>query len=178
MQKSKIPRLKMLALALFLVFSTIEAYAQDPNLKSAFWSQVRFGGGLGFGFTNGGFNAAISPSAIYQVSNQFAAGLSIAFNYAKFKEDKRTAYGGSIITLYNPIPFLQLSAELEQLRINRNYTLIGSTNLETDYWSPGLFLGLGYTNNFATIGVRYDVLYDSDKSIYAGAWMPFVRVYF
>ncbi len=178
MEKSNFPRLKILVLVIFLAFSTIEAYTQDPKPKSAFWSQVRFGGGLGLGFTNGGFNAAISPSAIYQVSDQFAAGLSVTFNYAKFREDKRTAYGGSIITLYNPIPFLQLSAELEQLRINRNYTLIGSTNLETDYWSPGLFLGLGYTNNFMTVGLRYDVLYDSDKSIYAGALMPFVRVYF
>lgn len=177
MEKSKKPRLKTLALVIFLTFSTIEAYAQDPKPKSAFWSQVRFGGGLGLGFTNGGFNAAVSPSAIYQVSDQFAAGLSLNFNYAKFNDDKLLAYGGSVLTLFNPIRFLQLSAEFEQLRINRSLAL-PTVTLEDDYWSPALFLGLGYTNNFMTVGLRYDVLYDSDKSIYAGALMPFVRVYF
>ena len=147
------------------------------NSKSPFWSQVRFGGGLGLGFTNGGFNAAVSPSAIYQFNNQFAAGLSLNFNYAKFNDDKLVAYGGSVLSLYNPIQFLQLSAEFEQLRINRSFD-DGVIRLENNYWSPALFLGLGYTDRNFTVGVRYDVLYDDNKSIYANAWMPFVRVYF
>lgn len=46
------------------------------------------------------------------------------------------------------------------------------------YWSPALLLGIGYTDRNFTVGIRYDVLYDNDKSIYASIWLPFVRVYF
>jgi len=164
-------------LCLLFTFSTGQAFAQNPKPKSAFWNQVRFGGGLGLGFTNGGFNAAVSPSAIYQVNNQFAAGLSLNFNYAKFNDDKLLAYGGSILTLYNPIQFIQLSGELEQLRINRSFD-DGTLRIEDDYWAPALFLGIGYTDRNFTVGVRYDVLYEEGRSIYANALMPFVRVYF
>lgn len=151
---------------------------QNHRTKSDFWNNVHYGGGLGLGFTNGGFNGSVSPSAIYQVNEQFATGVSLNFNYAKFNDDKLLAYGGSVITLFNPVPLLQLSGELEQLRINRTISNLGLADIEDNYWSPALFLGLGYSNQNVTFGIRYDVLYDDDKSIYANAWMPFVRVYF
>ncbi|MRI02545.1 alpha-ketoglutarate decarboxylase [Kriegella sp. EG-1] len=171
--------LQKLSIFFFLLFFNNICLAQIQNQTNTntFWSNVRFGGGLGLGFTNGGFNASISPSAIYQFNNDFAVGTSITFNYAKYLEDKRTAYGASILSLYNPLPYLQISAEYEQLRVNQRFDF-GNTIIEENFWSPALFLGLGYTSNFATIGIRYDVLFDSDKSIYAGAWMPFVRFYF
>lgn len=151
---------------------------QNQHTKSDFWNRVHYGGGLGLGFTNGGFAGSVSPSAIYQVNEQFATGISLNFNYAKFNDDRLLAYGGSALTLFNPLPFLQLSGELEQLRINRTFSNLGFNDIEDNYWSPALFLGLGYRNQNVTFGVRYDVLYDDDKSIYANAWMPFVRVYF
>jgi len=163
---------------LFLLFIGFSSIGQNHQSKSDFWNRVHFGGGLGLGFTNGGFNGSISPSAIYQVNEQFATGISLNFNYAKFNDDKLLAYGGSILTLFNPVPFLQLSGEFEQLRINRTFSNIGLNDIEDNYWSPALFLGLGYSNQNVTFGIRYDVLYDEDKSIYANAWMPFVRVYF
>ncbi len=153
------------------------ASAQNLNAKGDFWSHVRFGGGLGLGFTNGGFNGSISPSAIYQATDNFAVGTSLSFNYAKFNDNKLLAYGGSVLTLFNPIQFIQLSAEFEELRINKTIAAIPN-DIKDDYWSPGLFLGLGYTDRNFTVGIRYDVLYDDQKSIYANAWMPFVRVYF
>jgi len=98
-------------------------------------------------------------------------------NYAEFNEDRFLAYGGSLISLYNPIPQLQLSAELEQLRINR--TIRGfPEDIEENYWSPALFLGLGYTTRNVTVGLRYNVLYDERDSIYADGLLPFVRFYF
>ena len=178
MHKTKIPHIKTVLLAIFLVAFASEANAQDPKTRSAFWSQVRFGGGLGLGFSNGGFNASVSPSAIYQFNDKFAAGTSLTFNYAKFLDSKRLAYGGSVLTLYNPIPFVQLSAELEQLRINQTLAFSNTQSLEENYWSPALFLGIGYTDRNFTVGIRYDVLHDDERSIYLNAWMPFVRVYF
>jgi long-subunit fatty acid transport protein len=165
-------------LLLFLLLIGFNALGQNRNVKSDFWNNVYYGGGIGLGFTNGGFNGSISPSAIYRVNEQFATGVSLNLNYAKFNDDKFLAYGGSVLTLFNPIPFLQLSGELEQLRINRTISNIGLPDIEDNYWSPALFIGLGFVNQNITFGMRYDVLYDNNKSIYANAWMPFVRVYF
>ena len=142
--------------------------AQQQPLPNNFWNNIRFGGGLSLGFTNGGFNGSISPSAIYQFNQMFAMGASLNFNYAKFDDDKFFAYGGSVLSLFNPIPQLQLSAEFEQLRINRRYD-VGTTVLKDDYWSPALFLGIGYSTRNVVFGVRYDMLYDDNKSIYANA---------
>lgn len=175
--KTNKPSLNKLLVSLIFIIMTVTAVAQNPVSKSEFWNRVRFGGGIGLGFSNGGFNGSIAPSAIYQFNDQFASGVSLSFNYAKYNDNKFFAYGGSVLTLYNPIPFLQLSGELEQLRINRDIATIAGT-LEDNYWAPALFLGIGYTNQYVTIGIRYDVLYDDNKSVYANAWMPFVRVYF
>lgn len=171
----------MIVRKLFLVFCFLlivhGLFSQATYSQGDFWSRVRYGGGLGLGFGNGSFNAAISPSAIYEVNNEFAVGTSLNFNYAKFQEARLVAYGGSILTLYNPIHFLQLSTELEQLRVNRTLQMAGGT-IEENYWSPALFLGVGYSNRNVTFGLRYDVLYNENKSIYANALMPFVRLYF
>ena len=161
----------------FFAISNSICYAQNENTQNSFWENVNFGGGIGLGFTNGGFNGSIAPSAIYNVNSSFSAGISLNVNYAKYDTNKLLAYGGSVITLYNPINFLQLSGELEQLRINETLSLDGG-EFNNDYWSPALFLGAGYRSNNVTFGIRYDILHDENKSIYADAWMPFVRVYF
>ena len=162
----------ILGLLFLIAFS-----ANSQTSPSNFWNDVRFGAGIGLGFSNGYFNGSIAPSAIYQVNEQFATGVSLNFNYAKFDDDRLLAYGGSVLALYNPIPFIQLSSEWEQLRVNRTYALDGG-NLEDNYWSPALFLGIGYSNRNVTFGLRYDVLYDDNKSIYTNALMPFIRLYF
>ncbi|QCX01276.1 alpha-ketoglutarate decarboxylase [Aggregatimonas sangjinii] len=149
------------------------ALAQNTTLKSPFWSRVRFGGGIGIGFNNAGFNGAISPTAYYQVSNSFAAGVGLNGIYSKVNDSKLTAYGGSLAALYHPIHFLQISGEFEQLRVNRSLGGFSSSA-----WVPALFLGIGYRTQFATVGIRYDVLYDDERSIYLNPWAPFVRFYF
>jgi len=170
--------LKKLLLSLFFITICTICFSQNPNAKSTFWNNVRFGGGVGLGFTNGDFNASISPSAIYQFNDQFATGIGLSFNYAKFGSNKFLAYGGSLLSLYNPIPYIQLSSEFELLRINqsRNFGVLNAG--DDNYWSPALYLGVGYTQQNITIGIRYDALYDEDTSIYTSAWLPFVRVYF
>ncbi|APQ19321.1 alpha-ketoglutarate decarboxylase [Maribacter hydrothermalis] len=153
------------------------SFAQNSSNAANFWNNVRFGGGLGLGFTNNGFNGSISPSAIYEFNEQFAAGTGLSFNYAKFNDDKFLAYGGSILSLFNPIPQLQISAEFEQLRINR--TIATQTiDVADNYWLPAFFIGAGYSTRNVTMGLRYDLLFDDSKSIYGNALMPFVRVYF
>ncbi len=171
-------RLKQLFLTtLFLLFCAL-CLGQAATSSTNFWEKVRYGGGIGLGFGNNSFNAAISPNAIYQANNQLAFGAGLSFNYSKFRDDKLLAYGASALTLFNPIREIQLSAEFEQLRINREFNTILGASFEDNYWYPALYMGIGYTTGNITVGLRYDVIYDGDRSLYADPWAPFFRVYF
>jgi len=124
------------------------------------------------------FSGTLAPSAIYQFNRQFAAGVGLNGTYNSLKNTyNSTILGGSILGLYNPIPQIQLSVEFEELNVSRNYE--SSLNIDDqNYLYPALFMGVGYTTGNITLGIRYDVLYDADKSIYAAAYAPFIRVYF
>jgi hypothetical protein len=145
-----------------------------------FWDKVQFGGGLGLGFGSGYTNISVMPSAIYNVNEVVSMGVGLQFGYLYQKNYYESfVYGGSFITLVNPIPQVQLSAELEQVRVDtdyeENYYHPGYSDA---YWNTALYLGAGYRTGNVTIGARYDVLYDPDKSLYGSGFMPFVRVYF
>jgi hypothetical protein len=167
----------------FLIFVSLffftSLWAQQNSYRSTssndFWEKVQFGGGIGLSFGSGYTDIALSPSAIYNFNETFALGMSLQGGYISSKNYyKSYTYGGSLIGLINPIPQIQLSAELEQLRINTDYNYLGSDN----FWNTALYLGGGYRSGNVTIGARYDVLHDDNKSIYSEAFMPFVRVYF
>jgi hypothetical protein len=162
----------LLVLTFFLTHSF---FGQQQN---SFIKKTQFGGGIGLNFGNGYTDISISPSVIHNINPILAIGLSLQGGYISSKNYYETyTYGGSFIGLINPIPQIQLSAELEQLRVNTNYenNLGNSSN---NYWNTALYLGAGYRSNNVTIGVRYDVLHDNNKSIYTEAFMPFVRFYF
>lgn len=162
----------------FCCFFTHSIQAQlEAPVPHPFWSNVRFGGGIGLGFGDGFFSGTLAPSAIYQFNPKVALGVGLNGTYNSEKNVyTSTILGGSLISLYNVIPEIQISAEFEQLNVNRKF----KNNLANDqnYWYPGLFLGAGYGNRNMMFGIRYDVLYDERRSIYANAWMPFVRVFF
>jgi len=161
---------------ILLTFST--AAAQEKKSKSEFWRRVQFGGGLGLGFGSGYTDIAVAPSAIYNFNDYFAAGVGLQGSYVKVKNSYDSfIYGGSLIALFNPIEAIQLSAELEQLRVNTDFQYQGN-DVEDNFWNTGLFLGAGYRTQNVTIGIRYNLLHDPDKPVYSEAFMPFVRVYF
>lgn len=170
---------KIIVFLIFSCFAVTFATAQDNNVKqkSEFWQKVRIGGGIGLSTGNRTFSATLAPSAIYQFDDTFALGLGISGSYFSRKNAlKSTIIGASLIGLYNPINEIQLSGEFEQNNVSRNFD--NSAIKDDNYWSPALFVGAGYRTRNITIGVKYDVLYNDDKSIYANAWSPFVRVYF
>ena len=157
--------------------------AQDQNNvtdTNQFWKKVQFGGGLGLGIGSGYTDISVMPSAIYNVNEVVAVGMGLQFGYLSSKNYYNSyVYGGSVITLVNPIPEIQLSAELEQVRVNTDYKANNSRpSFSDNYWNTALFLGAGYRTGNVTIGARYDVLFNDDKSLYGSAFMPFVRVYF
>lgn len=164
-------------LSISFSFSAVAQLASSQTSPD-FWSHVRFGGGIGLSFGDGFFSGTLAPSAIYEFNPQFALGVGINGTYNTQKDIyKSTVIGGSLIGLFNPIPEIQLSAEFEELNVSRKWDdRLRYAN--ENYWYPALFLGAGFRTHNVSIGVRYDVLYDKKKSIYADAWAPFIRVYF
>lgn len=168
-------------LSFVFVLLSVVLFAQDqnaaPKSKSVFWQKVQFGGGIGLSIGSGYTDVTLAPSAIYNFNKYVALGLGAQYTYVKQKNYYAShLYGGSIIGLFNPIEQIQLSAELEQLRVNVD--LDGSNSNSQDFWNTGLFLGAGYRTGNVTLGVRYNVLYDKNDYVYSDAFMPFVRVYF
>lgn len=166
--------------AFFLLFLASNAQTTtDRTLpskqKSDFWQKVRFGGGLGLSFGSGYTDIAIAPSAIYQFNPYIATGVGLQGSYISVKNNYEAfTYGGSLILLANPIQEIQLSAELEQLRVNLDF----NDGFSDNFWNTALFMGAGYRANNVTIGVRYNVLHNNKNNVYSEAFMPFVRVYF
>jgi len=163
----------------FLSSGNLIAQSTKPTQvnRNDFWNSVRFGGSLGLNFSNNGFTGIIAPSAIYDFNEIVSAGVGLNAAYAKQNEFKTTSLGGSLITLINPVRFLQLSVEFQELNINIKYELNG-LDLKENYWVPALFTGIGYNTGNVTAGIKYDFLYDSEKSFYSSALMPFVSLYF
>ncbi|MFT5714346.1 MAG: hypothetical protein ACI9WT_000898 [Flavobacterium sp.] len=169
----------ILVLIISLISNGLLAQQQrfPSKSKSDFWNNVQFGGGIGLGIGSGYTDISLAPSAIYNFNEYVALGLGAQYTYVKQRNYYAShLYGGSIIALFNPIKEIQLSAELEELRVNMN--LDGSDSSSQDYWNTGLFFGLGYRNGNVTVGARYNVLQDDTKGVYTEAFMPFIRVYF
>ncbi|HLW31019.1 MAG TPA: hypothetical protein VKX40_02075 [Aequorivita sp.] len=179
--KSKTLRRVGTILIILLSFILSNKSWSQNRQQDAFWDHVRFGGGIGLSFGNGFFSGTLAPSAIYQVNRQFAVGIGLTGTYNSQKDRyNSTILGGSILALYNIIPEIQFSAEFEELNVTRRYENFGQLgqSYEENYWYPALFMGVGFHSGNVTVGIRYDVLYKNTKSIYADAFVPFVRVYF
>jgi len=161
---------------IFFIFLVNQSFSQ--NFKSDFWDRVKYGGGIGLNFGDGFFSGTLAPNAVYEINNSFSFGLGLNGTYNTQKNTyKSTILGASLIGYYNPLQEIQLSAEFEQLNVNRRYDVTLSLPNE-NYWIPALYFGAGYRNGNVTFGIRYDVLFDANKSIYSDAWAPFVRFYF
>lgn len=170
---------KRLTFTVFLLMSwTVLAQDAPPQHgQNNFWRKVQFGGGIGLGVGNGYTNISVAPSGIYNFNKYFSAGLGLQYSYLKQKDlYSSSMYGGSIIGLAQPIDQIQVSLEIEQLRVNLNHN--NSAISTDDFWNTGLFLGAGYHMNGITIGARYNLLFQDDKGVYGDAIMPFIRVYF
>ena len=166
----------LLAFLTVLFSSKTVAQNQSNTPSKPFWDKVQFGGGIGLGFNNGSTNISLSPSAIYNINDYFSLGTGLQYSYIKQKNTYTSnLYGGSLIGLINPLEQIQLSAELEQLRVNVDY---GPNYYPNNFWNTALFLGAGFRTGNVTIGGRYNVLFNQNDSVYGEAFIPFVRVFF
>ena len=177
----KYPRstsIKSHILLILICLFTSSSFSQIYGPRSNFWNQVRFGGGIGLSFGDGFFSGTLAPAAIYQFEDApFSLGLGLNASYNSQKNVfNSTILGGSIIGLFNPVREVQASVEFEQLNVNRKFD--DNQFIDENYWYPALFVGIGYNTGNVAFGIRYDLLYDSEKSIYANAYAPFIRVFF
>lgn len=164
------------------IFLTSFYFLQSQTImkspKNDFWEQVRFGGGFGLNLGSGYTEITIAPSAIYPLNKYVSLGTGLLGSFTNSKNRYTTTiYGVSAISLFNPIETVQLSLEVEQTRVNTRHQLIPNPVAKT-YWNTGLYVGAGYRNGNVTLGARYNLLFDKDKSIHSDALMPFVRLYF
>jgi hypothetical protein len=169
----------IIILSIFGLFSCL-SFSQEATADGNFWDRVRYGGNIGANFGNNFTSVLIAPQAIYQVNQFVGVGLGLNYSYSerdlnRFDDFTSTIAGGSVIAIGQPIDFLQLSADFEYLRVNRNFR---ERSLNDDYWVPALFLGAGYQQGNFVLGARYDVLFNDRRSIYANGIQPFVRVLF
>lgn len=158
------------------LFSWSQQESDSIKVADTFWKKVRFGGGLQFGVSNAYTSIGISPSAIYEFTDTFSAGVGVSYLYSKDKinDSSYNVYGISTLAIYNPFEMIQLSGEFEESYINAN-----NIQFSNSYWVPALYMGVAYSmNKHAALGVRYDVLYKQGKSIYDSSFTPFIRVYF
>ncbi len=177
MKKNYISFFKSTLILAVLFLSINKLNGQNTTSQSNFWKNVQFGGGLTLGFGSGFTNLGVSPSMLYNVNEFVSVGTGLQISYVSADNNYSSLiYGINVTTLFNPIESIQLSVELEQLKVNTTFD--NSTLLKQSFWNTGLFLGAGYRTNNITIGGRYNILFNKDKSIYSNAFLPFVRVYF
>jgi hypothetical protein len=169
-------------LTLFFCFllTTSMLFSQNQTLQtnnSNFWEKVRFGGGFGLSFGNF-TEITVTPAAIYQMSDKFAIGPGLQYSYVSSTDNFRsTFYGASLISLFNPTEFVQLSLELEQLKVNRSVLNV-TPNIKDNFWNTALQVGVGYNSGDVVIGGRYNLLFNKENNVYGTAFMPFIRVFF
>ncbi len=179
---------KLVGIVLFFYAISLSAQSQsNGKSQNDFWNHVQFGGGIGASFGSGYTHVSLAPGAIYNFNDYVALGVGLQGSFVKVRGDyysnninnyKSWIYGGSVLGLFNPIEQVQLSAELEQVRVNTTFEYANLPDVEDDFWNTALFLGIGYRTQNVTLGVRYNVLYNKNKSVYYEPFMPFVRVFF
>jgi long-subunit fatty acid transport protein len=163
-----------------LIIAMDSTYAQKTQdsiqTKSKISDKLHFGGGFQLSFGNKYTAIGISPSVIYELTEKWASGMSVSYLYVNdgYYNYNYNIFGGSTLVMYNPIEFLQLNTEFEMLNVHRKNSIDNEV-----YWVPALYVGAGYAiSKYGTIGVRYDFLWDENKSIYKDALTPYVKFYF
>jgi hypothetical protein len=162
---------------LFLVLSW--GLGSQNDTRGDFWNAVRFGGGVGLNVGNGFFSGSLAPAAIYDFNSYFSAGVGLNGSYNALRNDfSSTIFGGSLIALFHPITEIQLSTEFEHFNASQRFKNINTPDTRTNFWDSALFVGVGFRTGNTTVGIRYDVLHDKDRSVFADPLMPFVRFWF
>ncbi len=140
--------------------------------------RLKFGCGFGLSFI-GGTNIGLSPNLIYDVSNTVSFGVGLQGNYTSIKDlQSTTTFGANVLSQYSPIKKLTMLLEFAQLKVNTTTEAV-TGDIKKDYWDSALFVGAGFNiTDKISLGAKYNILYDSDESVYSSPIIPFVNITF
>ena len=162
---------------LFILFSTSIFAQGNATPACEFWKKVQYGGGVGLNIGNGFTNVSLAPSAKYDFNETISAGVGLQGSYISGNSATSINYGGSLFALANVSEQIQLSADLDQLKVNTTYD--SGTGIPSRHiWNTALFVGAGFRTGNIIIGGKYNLLFKESDNIYNDAFMPFVRVFF
>jgi len=182
MEKNSVKVLTKTLTILIFIGINLGIYGQTNSnspSKSDFWKHVQFGGGFGISVGSGFTDVTVAPSAIYNLNQYVSIGAGLQGSIVSQKDFYSSAiYGINTIALFNPVEEIQVSLELEQVRVNNTFRNKTTGTLKDNFWNTGLFIGGGYRMENVTVGIRYNLLFNKDKNVYSEALMPFIRVYF
>ncbi len=182
MAKNSVKILTKTLTLLFFIGTTIGLYGQigpTAHPKSDFWKHVQFGGGFGINIGSGFTDVTLAPSGIYNLNHYVSIGAGLQGSIVSQKDYYSSGiYGVNVLTLFNPVEEIQISLEVEQVRVNNTFRNPTMGTIKENFWNTGLFIGAGYRMENVTVGMRYNLLYNKDKNVYSDALMPFIRVYF
>ena len=138
--------------------------------------KLNFGLGFGLNFV-GGTSISVSPNLTYRINDQLSAGGGLLFNYTAIKDvQKTTTIGANLLVNYYPIEKLYTTLEFAEMHVNRNMEIF---NTKDEFWDSALFVGAGYQiTPKISVGGKFNVLYDKDKSVYSSPFVPFVNISF
>ena len=166
---------------LFLAFNFGNAQTQIDSLSTVenpIEPQKKLNFGLGFGLNFvGGTSISLSPNLTYRLNDKMAVGAGLMFNYNSIKDiQTTTTIGANALYFYYPLPKLLTTAEFVQMHVNRNMKFNG---VKDKFWESALFVGAGYQlTPKISLGAKYNVLYNENKSVYSSPVVPFVNITF
>lgn len=168
-------------LMMFFGGNKISAQVQMDSIKAVEnpvepAKKLNFGLGFGLNFV-GGTSISFSPNLTYNLNDKFSVGAGLLFNYTGIKDlQKTTTIGANILGSYYAIPKLLTTIEFAEMHVNRNMLI---TDTKDEFWDSALFVGAGYqiTPKFS-VGGKFNVLYDKEKSVYSSPFVPFVNISF
>lgn len=137
---------------------------------------LKFGLGFGLNFV-GGTSVSLSPNLTYRINDKMYAGAGLLLNYNAVKNlQTTTTIGANAIFNYYPIAKLLTMAEFAEMNVNRNNKVAA---MKDQFWDSALFVGVGYQiTPKISVGGKYNLLYDKDKSVYSSPFVPFVNISF
>lgn len=138
--------------------------------------KLKLGVGFGLNFV-GGTSISLSPNLTYHLTDKFAFGGGLLFNYTAIKNlQKTTTFGANILANYYPIPKLLTTVEFAEMHVDRKNLI---TAVDDDFWDSALFVGAGYQiTSKISVGGKYNLIYKKDKSVYSSPFVPFVNINF
>ncbi|AYN68071.1 hypothetical protein D1013_12150 [Euzebyella marina] len=175
--------LNLFTIALFFLITSQSSLAQTTDIgvidsASVVDKRLKFGCGFGLSFV-GGTNIGLAPNLMYAVSEKVSVGAGLQGNYTSIKDvQSTTTFGANVITQYNPIQRLTTLIEFAELNVNTKKEEV-TGEIKDSFWESILFIGAGLniTDKIA-LGVKYNVLYKDDESVYTSPVIPFVNITF